>query len=91
MPIGFWILLCGQEKKSIVCHLVPTYDVNADSADVCQQRFEDGGGYPHHIVAFFVADTKGHVRLGGCSNFNVKNPGTVVCRLCSKSRATIVL
>ena len=82
MPLGSWILLHGSEKKSIVSHLVQTYDVNAEIAEVCKQQVEDSGGYPRHIVAFFIADTKAQVLLGGCSNFTAKNPAAVVCWLC---------
>ena len=63
MPLGLWILLRGSEKQSIVRHLVQTYHVNADVADVCKERFEDSGGYARHIVAFVIAFAKALILL----------------------------
>ena len=40
--------------------------------------------------AFFIADTKAQVILGGCSSFKAKNPAATVCWLCGKNRATIL-
>ena len=45
-----------------------TYDVNADIVEFCKRRVDNSGGYPRHIVALFVANTKAQVLLGGCSN-----------------------
>ena len=89
-PLGSWILLPGSENKSIVGRVVPTYDVNADIAEVCRQQVLDSGTYPRHIMAFFIAVTKAQDLLGGCSNFTPKNPTAPVCWLCGKNRATIL-
>ena len=88
MPLGFWILLRGSEKKAIISQLAEVYDLNADLIEVAQQQIPDKGGYLCKVIPFFIADTKAQVILGGCSSFTAKNPTATVCWLCGKNRAT---